>query len=84
MQADLIESFADAVRDTLPKSAQRHVAAIVAEFTEIITSVTAIEIIGARVPVDTLEIGDCTVSIDTLGNAVSVSFARPVLVEVEV
>ncbi len=67
-------SFREFLVDTLPKAAHKKIDAIVAEF-EACTSekIGRVEVEGARVGVETIEVYGLEISLDANGNAVAVT-----------
>lgn len=76
------DQFAEMLAETLPKSAHKHIKAITEELSDLLDSVVTLSAVGARIPVEAVELGGCTVKLDAAGNAVSAAFDGPAEVEV--
>lgn len=77
MSDDVTGEFAEFLYDLLPKSAHRHVPAIVAEHVSWLeVPISEAESVGAHVAVNALQVGDWTIGTDAAGNAVSVDFGE--------
>jgi hypothetical protein len=69
---DSVEYFTEQLEDILPKSAHRHIPAIVELFDE--DDIYEVHVVGAHIAVEWRTFGEVTVGLDVCGNAVTVLF----------
>jgi hypothetical protein len=69
---DAYEQSCNWLADLLPKTAHKHIDAILTEFAPEV--LLAVDIEGARVPVEQVEVYGLVIDLDANGNAATVSF----------